>query len=202
MHRQVFRILFVIALVALAVNLVSAQEVTSIRFGTLAGPWIDSVNQMLVDKFKEAHPDIDVTVEYVTGDYAGALTAAAAAGTLPDVVFIADLFVVPFVQNGIVLDMQSFAEADSDIDINDVYEIMLNLGRVEGDSGLYMIPSSYDVVTLYYNKTLFEQAGAPLPEADWTWDDLRSACITIKEQTDNFCVPNTSPMWWAVYVPW
>jgi multiple sugar transport system substrate-binding protein len=79
---------------------------------------------------------------------------------------------------------------------------MLDLGRVEGDSGLYMIPSSYDVVTMYYNKTMFEAAGAPLPTADWTWDDLINACITIKEQTDNFCIPHNNPAWWAVYVPW
>lgn len=202
MHRQVFRILFVVVLLALAVNLVVAQEITEIRFGTLSGAFIDAVNEMLVNKFEEEHPGIEVKMEYVTGDYAGALTAAAAAGTLPDVVFIADLFVVPFVQNGIVLDMQSFAETDTDIDITDVYEIMLDLGRVEGDSGLYMIPSSYDVVTVYYNKTMFEEAGAPLPEADWTWDDMINACITIKEQTGNFCIGNGSPTWWAVYVPW
>jgi multiple sugar transport system substrate-binding protein len=185
----------------LAVSLAKAQ-VTEIRFGTLQGSFVDNVNAMLIDAFEAAHPDVTVKMEYVTGDYAGALTAQAAAHTLPDVVFTADLFVVPFVQNGIVLDMQQFAETDEDIDIDDVYSIMLDLGRVAGDSGLYMIPSSYDVVTLYYNKTMFEEAGAPLPTPDWTWDDLINACITIKEQTDNWCIPNGSPTWWAVYVPW
>ena len=192
--------LFLMALLSL--NIVSAQEVTEIRFGTLSGAFIDPVNEMLINAFKEAHPDIEVKLEYVTDDYAGALTAQAAAGTLPDVVFIADLFVVPFVQNRIVLDMQPYADADSDMDINDVYSIMLDLGRVEGDSGLYMIPSSYDVVTMYYNKTMFEEAGAPLPSPDWTWDDFRAACAIIKENTDNFCMPAASHNWWAWYVPW
>jgi len=191
--------LFVVT--TMAIGLVRAQ-VTSIRFGTLTGWSVDGVNALLVEAFKEAHPDVEVKMEYITGDVASALTAQAASGTLPDVVFTADLFVVPFVQNGIVLDMQQFAETDEDIDIDDVYSIMLDLGRVAGDSGLYMIPSSYDVVTVYYNKSMFEAAGAPLPEADWTWDDMISACTTIKEQTDNFCLGNGAPTWWAVYVPW
>ena len=77
--------LLVIAI--LATSFVQAQdEVTEIRFGTLSGAFIDAVNEMLVTSFEEAHPDINVNVEYVTGDYAGALTAQAAAGSLPDVV--------------------------------------------------------------------------------------------------------------------
>ncbi len=195
-------ILAALAIALLSLSFVSAQETTEIRFGTLTGAFIDNVNEMLVDKFQEDHPDVEVKVEYVTDDYAGALTAQAAAGTLPDVIFIADLFVVPFVQNKIVLDMQGYAENDTVMDINDVVPIMLDLGRVEGDSGLYMIPSSYDVVTMYYNKTMFEEAGAPLPTAEWTWDDLIDSCKIILEQSGNFCIPNTAPVWWAVYVPW
>jgi multiple sugar transport system substrate-binding protein len=55
---------------------------------------------------------------------------------------------------------------------------------------------------MYYNKTMFEEAGAPLPTAEWTWDDLIASCKIILEQTGNFCVPNSAPTWWAVYVPW
>jgi len=48
--------------------------------------------------------------------------------------------------------------ADPDFDLSDVYPNMLGLSRVGGE-GLYMVPSSYDVVTMYYNKTMFEEAG-------------------------------------------
>jgi multiple sugar transport system substrate-binding protein len=186
-----------------ALGSVAAQETTTLRFGTLTGAFVDNVNRLLVEAFEAEHPDVEVVIEYLPGDdLTTPLTAQAASGTLPDVVFTADLFIVPWVQNGIILDMQSFAEADEEIDINDVYPIMLDLGRVAGDPGLYMIPSSYDIVTLYYNKTMFEEAGAPLPEADWTWDDLISACSIIVENTGNFCLPAASHNWWAWYVPW
>ena len=55
---------------------------------------------------------------------------------------------------------------------------------------------------MYYNKTMFEEAGVPLPTADWTWDDVIASCKIILEQTDNFCIPSGAHNWWAFYVPW
>src|SRR5688572_24620402 len=104
----------------------SAQEQTVFRFATLQGSFIDNVNALLVEQFNELHPDIEVQVEYLpNGDISIPLTAQAAAGTLPDVTFTADLFVVPFAQAGISVDMTPFAEADPDFDLSDVYENML-----------------------------------------------------------------------------
>ena len=114
---------------------------------------------------------------------------------------------VPFAQQGITVDMQPLADADPTFDLSDVYPNMLDLGKV-GDE-LHMIPSSYDVVTMYYNKTMFEEAGAPLPTADWTWDDYKASCKIIKEKTGNYCFTTAEPptginsvAWWAYYVPW
>ncbi len=182
-----------------------AQETRTFRFATLQGDFVDNVNTMLVEQFNQLHPDIPVSVEYLTGDIAVSLAAQAAAGSLPDVTFTADLFVVPFAQGGISVDMEPLALADPDFDLSDVYENMLALSKVEGE-GLYMIPSSYDVVTLYYNKTLFEQAGAPLPTPDSTWEEIIASCQMIREATDAYCLPSGenggTTKWWAVYVPW
>lgn len=171
-----------------------------IRFGILSGPPVEPVANMLVEQFKKIHPDINVKLEVETGDLAQLYTTQAAAHTLPDVIFTADLFVVPFAKNNITVDMQPLADADKSFDISDVYENMLGLSRISG-KGLYMIPSSFDVVTMYYNKTMFDQAGAPLPKVDWTWDDFIKACQTIKDKTGNFCMTKDDWNWWAAYVP-
>jgi len=49
---------------------------------------------------------------------------------------------------------------------------MLGLGTFEGQ--VHMLPSALDVVSMYYNKTLMEDAGAELPTDTWTWDDFVS----------------------------
>jgi multiple sugar transport system substrate-binding protein len=200
--------LSLLIILVMGLSVTSAQEQTVFRFATLQGAFIDNVNALLVEQFEALHPEIEVQVEYLpNGDISVPLTAQAAAGTLPDVTFTADLFVVPFAQAGISVDMTPFAEADPDFDLSDVYENMLALSEVQGE-GLYMIPSSYDVVTMYYNKTLFEEAGAPLPTAESTWDEVIESCVMIRENTGHYCIlANNSGIgdqarWWAQYVPW
>lgn len=198
-----FMVLLSLIVLTVGANVTSAQDSgKTLRFGTLTGSFIDGVNKMMVDQFQAAHPDVTVKTEVITGDDISVpLVAEAAAGSLPDVTFTADLYVVPFAKAGISVDMEPLAKADPSFDLSDVYENMLNLSKVDG-KGLYMIPSSYDVVTLYYNKTLFEKAGAPLPTPDSTWDDIINSCKMIKEKTNAWCVPYSSLKWWATYVPW
>ncbi|MDZ4766372.1 MAG: sugar ABC transporter substrate-binding protein [Chloroflexota bacterium] len=200
-------VLALIVVAVLSVGFATAQDApTVIRFGTINDPAIDVVNQLLVNAFEELHPDVDVQIEYIPGaDLVSTYTTQAAAGTLPDVVFLADLYVVPFVQSGIVLDMAPLAAADESFDLTDIYDNLLGLSRISGE-GLYMIPSSYDVVTMYYNIDMFEAAGAPLPQADWTWDDYIASCRIIRETSENYCLSmgggRDSYQWWAYYVPW
>ncbi len=200
------KLLLLVALISvLSVGFAAAQDLpTVIRFGTVNDPAVNRVNDMLVEHFRSIYPNIEVQVEYIAGDLAANYATQVAAGTLPDVIFLADLFVVPFVQNGIVADMQPLADADPEFDLSDIYDNLLGLSRINGE-GLYMIPSSYDVVTMYYNKTMFEAAGAPLPEADWTWDDYIAACRIIRETLGNYCFANGGGVptfdWWAWVVP-
>jgi len=190
----------------MTVNPAQAQQ-KSIRFGTLTGSFIDAVNDLLVKNFNKLHPDIQVNVEPIPGDkLETTLAAEAAAKNLPDVVFLADLYVVPFAKSGLVTDMEPLAKADKTFDLSDIYPNMLDLSRVNG-KGLYMIPSSFDVVTVYYNKTMWQKAGAPLPTASWTWADYIAECQTIKKATGNYCFATgsagaiTDSIWWAWYVP-
>ncbi len=198
-------LLLVTLVTGITVNPAQAQQ-KSIRFGTLTGAFIDAVNDLLVKNFNKLHPDVQVNVEPIVGDVGQVLASQAAAKNLPDVVFLADLFVVPFAKGGIVVDMEPLAKADKSFDLSDIYPNMLDLSRVNG-KGLYMIPSSFDVVTVYYNKTMWQKAGAPLPNATWTWDDYISDCQMIKKATGNYCFGYddkgliANAIWWAWYVP-
>jgi multiple sugar transport system substrate-binding protein len=201
--RKIVLVLMLLVLTVGAFSPTAAQNSgKTIRFGTLTGSFIDGVNKLMVDQFQAAHPDVTVKTEVLTGDDISIpLIAQAAAHSLPDVIFTADLYVVPFAKAGISIDMEPLAKADPTFDLSDVYENMLALSKVDG-KGIYMIPSSYDVVTLYFNKTMFEAAGAPLPTADSTWDDVIASCKIIKEKTGNYCLPYSAHNWWATYVPW
>ena len=85
--------------------------------------------------------------------------------------------------------MEPLAKADTTFDLSDIYPNLLGLSQIDG-KGLYMVPSSFDVVTMYYNKDLFAKAGAPLPSDTWTWDDFTAACKTVLEKTKAYCFAN------------
>jgi multiple sugar transport system substrate-binding protein len=98
-------------------------------------------------------------------------------------------------------------EGDADVDLTDVFPAMLGLGTV--DNEVHFLPSGLDVVTMYYNKTLFEQAGADLPTDTWTWEDLVTNCqkITELEKDANgnpmyWGLSNATWNWWATIYPW
>jgi multiple sugar transport system substrate-binding protein len=92
------------------------------------------------------------------------------------------------------------------MDLDDIFPSMLGLGMFEGE--IHMLPSSLDVVTMYYNKDLFGQVGS-MPADDWTWDDFIDACKAITEiDTDDAGNPmywgmtNATWNWWATVYPW
>jgi len=166
-----------------------------------------TVNEFLSEATVAQHPEVTTKFEIISGDLAEMVYAQAAASTLADVFFTADLYGVPFAKNGVSLNMKPLADGDPDVDLDDVFPAMLGLGTV--DNEIHFLPSGLDVVTMYYNKTLFEQAGAELPSDTWTWDDLITNCklITEMEKDDNgnpkyWGLSNATYNWWATVYPW
>lgn len=172
----------------------------------VCAPITTPILDQLTERFKENHPDATINVECSQGDYAEGIYAKAAAGNLPDIMFSADLFTVPFVNNGVLIDMEELANSDDSFSFDDIYPNILGLGQVVGTPGTYMIPASWDSVQMYYNKDMFTAAGAPLPEDDWTWDDLIAACETIQannEAVDCISIGGSGGWdWWAYFIPW
>jgi multiple sugar transport system substrate-binding protein len=205
MTKRIVFVLFTLLIVILSSVTSALSQEKSIRFATYNSDFVNGVNDLLVKNFNELHPDVKVNIEYIPNQPAleQQYASAAAAKNLADVVFLADLYVVPFAKGNLVADMEPLAKADKSFDLSDIYPNMLDLSRLNG-KGLYMIPSSFDVVTMYYNKTMFEKAGAPLPTATWTWDDYISACQIIRKATENYCFAGgdkSAAFWWAWYVP-
>ena len=185
----------------------TTQEPIELRVLIAKGPPVETVNEFLTEATKAKNQNVSTKFEYISGDLAELVYAQAAAGTLADVFFSADLFAVPFAKNDVSLDLKPLAETDSDVKLDDVFPAMLGLGTVDGE--VHFLPSGLDVVTMYYNKTLFEQAGAELPTDTWTWEDLIANCKKItemeKDESGNpkyWGLSNATANWWATVYPW
>jgi multiple sugar transport system substrate-binding protein len=44
------------------------------------------------------------------------------------------------------------------------------------------VPALVDNLSLVYNKAMFEKAGVPLPTADWSWADFRTAALKLTDK--------------------
>lgn len=121
----------------------------------------------IVAAFEKENSDIDVRVETLPfADYFTTLQTAVAGDTAPDAFELNYENFVTYAKNG------SLAEL-SGVD-SGAYEKSL-VEAYASDGKQYGLPESFSNVVLFYNKTLFDQAGVEPPTADWTWADEQAA---------------------------
>ncbi|WP_051399626.1 ABC transporter substrate-binding protein [Haloechinothrix halophila] len=128
----------------------------------------------IVDAFEKSNPNINVQVETVPfDDYFTKLQTAVAGGTAPD------SFELNYENFVIYADNGSLAEL-TDVDSSAYKASLLDAFNHEGTQ--YGLPESFSNVVLFYNKTLFEEAGVEPPTDDWTWEDEQAAAKKLTDK--------------------
>ncbi|HEU5225172.1 MAG TPA: extracellular solute-binding protein [Actinomycetota bacterium] len=67
----------------------------------------------------------------------------------------------------------------ADVDWEDFIPGARDAATVDGK--VLGVPALVDNLAIVYNKTLFDDAGVDYPNADWTWDDLRTAAKALTD---------------------
>jgi len=173
-----------------------------LRFGY--GGWAKDYADIMIANFQATEPNVEVEIEVIAGDLIQVLYTQAAAGTTGDVQWIADAHVMNLGDAGVMLDMTPLAQADP-VDITaDIYPVMLGLGKWQDK--WYMIPWAADAPVMYYNKTMLEKNGVPLPDPlkGYTVQEFQEACKKVTNEKEQVYGWNgmDSMSWWAIYVPW
>lgn len=106
-------------------------------------------------------------------EYWTLLEAGASGGTLPDVFWMHSNQSQRYMENGLLLDLTDKIAGSEKIDLNNYYEDIIKL--YESDGKVYAVPKDIDTIALWYNKTMFDEAGVEYPNADWTWEDFYEA---------------------------
>lgn len=139
-------------------------------------------HQTIIANFEDQNPDVLVQLEAIAGrDYYTRILTQIAADRAPDVMNIGDDAVPSFVERGAFLPLDDCLES-LDFDRSVYLPGLLEPGIVDGE--LYFLPKDYSTLGVYYNKTLFDEAGIPYPEAGWTWDDMLETAQQLTQDTD------------------
>jgi multiple sugar transport system substrate-binding protein len=109
--------------------------------------------------------------------YLDKFTTAALGGTPPDVIDLDTTWVSTVAAKGL---LQSLEDVVRQIDVTDISPAPYAAGRFRGTQ--YALPARGGPEVFYYNKTVFDRAGVPYPEAGWNHDDLVSIAqrLTIR----------------------
>jgi multiple sugar transport system substrate-binding protein len=73
-------------------------------------------------------------------------------------------------EQGNLMGLDPFIEADESFDAGDLYAGALESATIDGQ--IWGIPYGAGSTVVYYNMDLFDQYGVPYPEIGWTWDDF------------------------------
>ena len=169
-YTVVFRLLLVFLLFVPAVTRADAPHVV-LRFRYWGDFKEIAIIQQTIRAFERDHPGITVHGERVpsSGDeYAQKLLMEQAAGLTPDVIFCGDSYAA-FAGQGMLLDLRPYVQRDSSVKLSAYYPQLIH--AFSSGSKLYALPRDIAPIGLvYYNKTLFDQAGLAYPDGSWRWD--------------------------------
>ena len=141
-----------------------------------------------IEQFEKDH-DVDVKIIMTTADeYSTKLKAAIAGKQIPDVFYIDPGSVQAYVRSGIIRDITDTVE--STVDLDNVWDFGVDSyrydGKTMGKGAVYAMPKDVGPFSFGYNKTMFEKAGIPLPDADkpYTWDEFVDVAKKLTQDTD------------------
>lgn len=129
--------------------------------------------QNVIDQFEE-DTGAEVNYIHIPSEYDTKLTAMIAANEPLDLVMMeSGTIAYPLAAQGKFVDLMPLIEADPDIDLED----FVSSGNYYDDEGkLLTFNGSIEIMTCFYNPSLFDAAGLPYPDADpakaWTWDEF------------------------------
>ena len=140
---------------------------------TTLGEEAEVIQRVTEEIWNKEHPDTPVKITVVPGnsdDYYQKLSAAFATNNGPDMFCISNASSLKYVDAEIAYDVSKWLEPNKD----DYMESVLN--AVTFDEKMVAFPGNMDLMGIYCNNAMFEEAGIDLPK---TWDELVDAANSL-----------------------
>ncbi len=126
--------------------------------------------QEIINDFTEA-TGIKASVQVLDwNSYWTLLEAGATGGDMPDVFWMHSNEAVKYMSNDILLDLTDKINASEKLEMDKFPQDLKDMYTYNGKT--YAVPKDMDTIAMWYNKTMFDEAGIPYPTEDWTWDEF------------------------------
>ncbi|MFJ9899622.1 ABC transporter substrate-binding protein [Streptomyces sp. NPDC091280] len=135
----------------------------------------------VISGFEKQYPGTHVKwIDQPAEGYADKISADAAAGTLPDVVNVSPDLVAPLAKAGLATDLDKAAAKYRSEYLSGAWASH----QIPGMTGTYAFPWYLNTGPLFYNKSLFRQAGLDADQPPKTYDELFAQALQLAKKTD------------------
>jgi multiple sugar transport system substrate-binding protein len=167
----------------------ASQSPVEISFMVFGDPAEKRAYESLVAEFQKTHPTITVQLINIPGqsEYRKRLSTDFAAGTPADIVLLNYRRYANFAAKGTLEPLGPYLEKSTIIKEADFYPESIAPFRWKNQ--LMCIPQNISSLVVYYNKTLFDQAGVAYPAPGWTWQDFETTAKALTKDTNNDGIP-------------
>lgn len=136
-----------------------------------------------IEEFEAQYPGITIEAEEYNW-LATTFAAQLAGGTLPIVFEIPVTDGKTLIENGQLADIDAYVR---ELPYADEFNEAVAANGLSDDGRFFAVPAkSFYAVALHYNRDLFEQAGLDPDDPPTTWDEIREAARTIRENTGQY----------------
>lgn len=163
-----------------------AAPTDTITFMVSGGPEELRAYETLVESFHQAQQEIQVSLIHVPGggDFRQKLAAMYAADAPPDVFLYNFRRLGLYAETGAIFPVHALLDASTRLRRADFYPATLAAFTYRGE--LQCLPQNLSSPVIYYNQSLFDQAGLPYPQTGWTLEDFLATAraLTIDKDGD------------------
>lgn len=186
-------------IVALVLGCGAADDGRTITFSTWGS--LDEIETLkpLLARFEREHPDVRVELLHIPDEYPHKVRLMAAAGKMPDVLFLENQTLPGFAARKVLRDLGPFLAQGPALRAADFYP--QTLAALTWRGTLYAIPRDLSNLVIFYNQDLFDRAGVPYPAAGWTYADMVAKAKAIAQGDERFGVGFAPyPLYWLPYL--
>ncbi|GGI65324.1 extracellular solute-binding protein [Enterococcus alcedinis] len=147
----------------------------------------------VADKFKE-ETGIEVKLEITPwAQYWTKLETAVTGKNAADVFNVNIPRAIDYIENGVLEPLDGI-----NVELDKIPEQYLQ-SYTGSDGKLYGIPKDFDTNALFYNKTMFDEAGIAYPDESWTWETWSDVAKQLTNEAEGIYGMAVAPTWQGGY---
>ena len=181
MKKNLLEIVVLTIILSLCLSSVVFAAGEAIELTLQLGSWWDKMAPNVIEDFEKAYPQYKLSIDCLptSGYFENAVTAILA-GSPPDILNLDSQWLSSFAGKKLLTDLT--ADILPKVNEADFKSSVWDLSFYEGK--MYGFPCRRSGGALYYNKTMFDDAGVAYPKKGWTYDDLLDMAkkITVPDE--------------------